>query len=272
MSILLRLHRLVATALWSAAVGLAVVPAVRADMVDHLDLKSDEFTKADVTRDEVLAAIAKAGADGTADFSGRRLNGLDLSGLDLRRLKLQSARINGANFAGANLEGVVLDQAWALKSDFSKANLKRSSLFSTQFMDAKMPGADFTDARIAADFSRADLKGANFAGADLSADMKNQSMGLMRGVFRSSKLEGASFKNANLARALMEYASLRDADLQGANLMGSELAGADLTGANVADANFNQADVNSTRLLSLKGKDKARYFDNVKNRERAYID
>ncbi|MCZ7595150.1 MAG: pentapeptide repeat-containing protein [Hyphomicrobium sp.] len=131
-------------------------------MVDHLDLKSDEFTKADVTRDDVLAAIAAAGADGTADFSGRRLNGLDLSGLDLRRLKLQSARINGANFAGANLEGVVLDQAWALKSDFTKANLKGASLFSTQLMDAKMPGADFAGARIAADFSRADLKGANF--------------------------------------------------------------------------------------------------------------
>jgi uncharacterized protein YjbI with pentapeptide repeats len=102
--------------------------------------------------------------------------------------------------------------------------------------------------------------------------MKNQSMGLMRGVFRSSKLEGASFKDANLARVLMEYASLRDADLQGANLMGSELAGADLTGANVAGANFNQADVNSARLLSLKGKDKAHHFDNIKNRDRAYID
>ncbi|KAB2942044.1 MAG: pentapeptide repeat-containing protein [Hyphomicrobium sp.] len=261
-----------AAALIAAIAWLASPAAVHADMVDHLDLKSDEFTKADVTRDDVLAAIAAAGADGTADFSGRRLNGLDLSGLDLRRLKLQSARINGANFAGANLEGVVLDQAWALKSDFTKANLKGASLFSTQLMDAKMPGADFAGARIAADFSRADLKGANFAGADLSADMKNQSMGLMRGVFRSSKLEGASFKDANLARVLMEYASLRDADLSGANLMGSELAGADLTGANVADANFNGADVNSARLLSLRGKDKARNLDGVKNLDRAYVE
>ena len=59
-------------------------------MIDQLDLKSDEFTKADVTREDVLAAIAKAGTDGVADFSGKRLNGLDLSGLDLRRLKLQA--------------------------------------------------------------------------------------------------------------------------------------------------------------------------------------
>ena len=29
------------------------------DLVEHLDLNSDEFTKADVTRDDVVAAIAK---------------------------------------------------------------------------------------------------------------------------------------------------------------------------------------------------------------------
>ncbi len=103
-------------------------PVARADMVDQLDLKSDDFTKADVTRQDVLAAIAQAGKNGTADFSGRRLNGLDLSGLDLRRLKLQAARINGANFSGSDLEGVVLDQAWGLKSDFSNADLKGASL------------------------------------------------------------------------------------------------------------------------------------------------
>jgi BTB/POZ domain-containing protein KCTD9 len=97
-------------------------------------------------------------------------------------------------------------------------------------------------------------------------------MGLMRGVFRSSNLQGASFKDANLARVLMEYASLRDANLTGANLMGGELAGADLTGADVAGANFNAADVNSARLLSLRGKDKARNFDGVKNLDRAYVD
>ena len=102
----------------------------------------------------------------------------------MRRLKLQSTRINGANLAGANLEGVVLDQAWALKSNFTEANLQKASMFATQLMDAKMDGADFKDARIAADFSRASLQGADFTGANLSADMKNQSMGLMRGVFR----------------------------------------------------------------------------------------
>ena len=154
----------------SALAGaLLLVPtgALRAqDMIDQLDLKSDEFTKADMTRDDVLAAIAAAG-DGVADLSGKRLNGLDLSGLDLRKLKLQSSRINHANFAGANLDGVVLDQAWALDSDFTNASFKGAHLFATQFRDAKMDGANFEGARIAADYSRTSLKGANFKDADL---------------------------------------------------------------------------------------------------------
>ena len=108
------------------------------------------------------------------------------------------------------------------------------------------------------------MKGANFKDADVSADMKNQSMGLMRGVFRSTDLEGASFQNANMARVVLEYARLRGANLRDANLMGSELAGADLNGPYVAGANFNQADVNSARLVSLRGKDSVRNLDNVK--------
>ncbi len=71
------------------------------------------------------------------------MNGLDLSGLDLRKLKLQSARINDAKFVGSNLDGVMLDQAWALKSDFTNATFKGANLFSTQFRDAKLDNANF---------------------------------------------------------------------------------------------------------------------------------
>ena len=80
-----------------------------------------------------------------------------------------------------------------------------------------------------------------FDGADLSADEKNQSMGLMRGAFKSAKLDGSSFKRANLARAMMEFASLRGADLSGANLRGGEFAAADFSDANVAGTNFDGA-------------------------------
>ena len=97
-------------------------------------------------------------------------------------MKLQSTRINGTKFVGSNLDGVMLDQAWALNSDFSNASLKGEPvLHAVSRRQARR--RQLRGARVAADFSRASMKGANFKDADV-ADMKNQSMGLMRGVFR----------------------------------------------------------------------------------------
>jgi uncharacterized protein YjbI with pentapeptide repeats len=260
----------------SLAVVLAGVwlgrPSAAQDMLQFLDLKSDEFTKAEMTRADVEARLAKAAPGEMIDLSARRLNGLDLSGLDLRRLKLQSARINKTNLKGANLDGVVLDQAWGLDADLSGASLKGASLFATQLMGARMENTDFTGARIAADMSRSNLTGARFDDADLSADMKNQSMGLMRGVFKSANLESASFAGANLARVVLEYATLKNASLKGANLAGAELGGADLTGADVTRADFAAADVNSARLVALKGKSEALNLDKAANLDRARLD
>jgi uncharacterized protein YjbI with pentapeptide repeats len=236
-----------------------------------LDTTSDAFTKAEMTRLEIESAIAKLPVGGTLDLSGKSLNGLDLSGLDLRHVKLQSARINNANLRGANLGGVVLDQAWALKSNFGGANLQNASLFSSQFGGSNFDGANFSHAHVAADFTSASIKNANFDGADLSADEKNQSMGLMRGAFKSAKLDGSSFRNANMARVMMEFASLRDADLTNANLRGGEFAAADFTGANVAGANFKGADLNAARMGKVKNLSAALNFDAAKNRDKAYL-
>ena len=137
----------------------AIVHAVGAqDLLRFLDLNSDDFTKADMTRGEIAAALADAGPTGLLDLSGKRLNGLDLSGLDLRRAKLQAARLNRANLAGANLDGVTLDQSWALDADLTGASLRGASLFATQLIGAKLDRADLTAARIAGDLSRTSLR------------------------------------------------------------------------------------------------------------------
>ena len=195
----------------------AAVPSVHAQDMTGLNITSDEFTKAEMSRSDIQSAIAGLGPNKVLDLGGKSLNGLDLSGMDLRRVKLQSARINKTNFKGANLEGVVLDQAWALNSDFSNADLKSASLFATQFGGGKLDGADFSNAHVAADFTNASATKAKFDGADLSADEKNQSMGLMCGAFKSTNLDGSSFRGANMARVMMEFASLRGADLTNAN-------------------------------------------------------
>ncbi len=266
------------TALLLAAIPTSLIATVppgvvhAQDMTQYLDLGSDEFTKAELSRADIAAMIATRKPGERIDLSAKRLNRLDLSGLDLTGANLQSARLNGTDLHKAKLDGAILDQAWGLHANLTGASLKGASLFSTQLMGAKLDDADFTKARVAADFSRASLKGATFDHADLSADMKNQSMGLMRGVFKSSDLEDASFKDANLARVVFEYARLGKANLSGANLMGSELGGADLTGAHVEGANFTGADVNSARLLQLVGREKAKGLQSAKNLDRAFTD
>src|ERR1700755_609416 len=146
-----------AQAILAAPVIACAMPPMAAaqDMLRFVDLNSDDFTKADMTRTEIEAALSAIDPTTILDLSGRRLNVLDLSGLDLRRTKLQAARLNRANLAGANLDDVVLDQAWALDADFTGASLRGASLFATQLIGAVLDRADLSRARIAGDLSRA---------------------------------------------------------------------------------------------------------------------
>ena len=167
----------------------ALSPAAAQDMLRHLDMQSPAMTQAEMTRAEI-ESLLKSQAGRPLDLSSKALNGLDLSGLDLSHAILRNARLNKASLKGAKLEGAVLDQAWGIGANFSGANLKGASLFASQFQGANFDGADLSGARITADLSRASLKGANLAGANGSADLKNQSMGLMTGVFKSADLTG----------------------------------------------------------------------------------
>ena len=211
-------NRLLNIALGLALACCSSVPTRAQDLLQYLDLKSDEFTKSDMTRAEIEAAIAAAGA-GVVDLFGKRLNGLDLSGLDLRKAILKSAYINGANFTGANLDGVALDRAWALKSNFTKATFKGASLIETQMMDAKFDGADFSGARLVPNMSGpASSKRASMAPIFLG-------MAACRPFAQYSRRPSSMVhrSRANLARSVFEFASLRDVDFTGADLSGGRL-------------------------------------------------
>ena len=79
-------------ALLSAVIA-GIVPAAAQDMLDMVDLTSDQFTKAEMSRADIEAGLAKLADGQKLDLTGKALNGLDLSGLDLRRTVLQSARL-----------------------------------------------------------------------------------------------------------------------------------------------------------------------------------
>src|SRR5262245_65641213 len=85
------------TGQWAAAalfsLALAGPPAPAQEMLRYLDLKSEEFTKADVSRAEIEAALAAAGPTGLVDLTGRRRNGPDPAALALRRTELHDPRV-----------------------------------------------------------------------------------------------------------------------------------------------------------------------------------
>lgn len=251
-----------------AAVGLSIVlgaPAISAQsMTDMVDFTSDAYTKAELSRADMTTAMGRLKPGEKLDLSGKALNGLDLSNMDLRRVNLQAARLMHANLSNANLDGVNLDSAWSLDSKWVGAKLRGASLFQTQLQGADLEGADFSGAHVAGDFSKANLQNAIFDHADLSPNEANQSMGLMRGTFRNSTLDGASFRGANMHRVLIEFSSLKGADLTGANLNDAELGGSNFDNANVSGANLLDADFTSANVSRIKNLKDAKNWDKAK--------
>lgn len=218
------------------------------DMLQGVDLAQPAYSQAELTRADVEAALRHRGAGHKIDLSEKSLNGLDLSGLDLSGVDFRAARLNKARLSGANLDGAILDQAWLIEADLTGASLKGARAFATQMQRMRADGADFSHARVAGDLSGASLRGANFDEADLGADMKNQSMGLMRAVLRSATLEGARFRKANLLSADLRFARAAGVDFSDANLKNADASGADLTGAIWTGAKTEGLDLDSARI------------------------
>ena len=62
-------------------------------------------------------------------------------------------------------------------------------MFQAQLPRARLDRADLSGARMTATFDRAALEGAKLIGVDGAPDMRNQSMGLMRAIFRSARMQ-----------------------------------------------------------------------------------
>lgn len=219
-----------------------------------------------LTRDEVLATLARATEQAGADFSGRDLSGLDLTGIDFKRANLSRCRLVGSNLAGGRLFAVTLSDAVATDADFSgtnldvavmyridlsRTNLRNASLYGTILTGANFTDADLTHARIISAapntrFTRAKLTHANFG-----ADPANQPMGVMRTDLTNADLSGA--------------------DLTGANLRKANLTRADLTGADLTDADVTWADFHGAILRSVRGWDRIRGLGQAKNVDQAVL-
>jgi uncharacterized protein YjbI with pentapeptide repeats len=226
----------------------------------------------ELTTEAVRDSLARATSSHPADFSGQSLERLDLSGLNFAGARLSGANLFGAklvdaNFTGADLSGAKLDLSWVIHADFTRANLANASLqglivsIGLETSAAQAPifaGADLSGAHITARLNYSNARGAKFARASMGADIKNQSMGLMRADLSGAQLDGADFSGADLSRALLRFAKLRAANFTGANLHLADLSGADLSGADLTGADVTGADLGGTLLTDVKGLDKVK--------------
>lgn len=244
------------------------LPALSQSVLSGVDMSLPKMTEAQMSRADVIERLDAATAETPADFTRVWLNKLDLSGLDFSNAILRATSLNDANLSGSNFDGAVLSQAWMIGADLSGASLIGAELFQTQLGRANLSDTDFTNARTAADFSKANLTGAVFRGADFSADMRNQSMGLMRGVLKSARGTGVDFTGAQMSRADLEFAKLPGANFTDADMSMTTLGGADLSGATLSGADFTNADLTATRLTDVVGSD-ATNLDAAKNLNRA---
>jgi uncharacterized protein YjbI with pentapeptide repeats len=234
--------------IFGASIGAASTPAFAQDMLRGVDLTQPAYSTSDYSREAIVAALKTRKPGAPLDFSGKSLNGLDLSGLDLSYVNFRAARLVKARLSGAKLDHAILDQAWLLEADLTGASLIGAHVFATQLQRIRADGADFSRARIAGDLTGASLRGAKFIEADLSADMKNQSMGLMRAVLATAIAEGANFTAADLMSADLRYLHAAGADFSGARLQGADAAGADFTGASWDGAKAEGLDLDSAQL------------------------
>src|SRR5215470_3475415 len=220
-----------------------------------------------LTREQVVTVLAKASSSAPASFYSKNLSNLDLSRIDFKGADLSAAVLNGSNLTSANLSRCNLTVSFAEGANLTNANLQGAMMFSMQLQGAILKGANLSGARFVGDLRRADLENAVLVKMDGAADMKNQSMGLMRANVVSANLRGADLSRSDFSRADFSFSDLSGANLAGTKLHGAEFSGtdlrrADLTGSKFIDTDFTGANLADTDFTAatfrgVRGLDKA---------------
>jgi uncharacterized protein YjbI with pentapeptide repeats len=214
----------------------AVVAAVSAGAADlsGKDMSGDDLTGLD------LSGANLAGANlSRANLHGVKLVGANLTDADLTEADLTFTWIMRANFTRARLHGATMqtvvtstsmDNTPDQAATFVGADLSDASI-TVHFSFDDMRGANFSRAHMTVimanqsmgllrtEFISAKLDGADFTGA-----------GLGHVSFRFAKLKGAHFKGADLSYADFAGADLTDADFTDANVQDATFESAVLTG------------------------------------------
>ncbi len=238
------LHALLAGPPWSHAMAVSLIHAAGAS-ADLRERCPRQLAGA------YLAGVSWPGVK----LESANLVECDLTDADLRGAKLERAISTKAAFRRARLTGACLNQFFAAEADLSEADLSGCEAVSANFRSANLQRADFTCARLWANFTASDLtsaifRGASLAGADLSASIvkeadfseANLAESILSGLrLREARWEGACFAEAQMEGCDLEYMTLPAAEFEGANLHRALLTGSSMFGANFRGACLREA-------------------------------
>jgi uncharacterized protein YjbI with pentapeptide repeats len=219
----------------------ATVAAMPTGAIDlsRKNMSGDDLAGLDLSN----ANLSGANLSG-ANLHGVKLVGADLTGADLTKADLTFAWIIRANFTRARLHGATMqtivsstgmDNTPDQAAIFLEADLSDASI-TVHFSFDDMRGANFSHAHMTvvmanqsmgllrSEFISAKLDGADFTDA-----------GLGHVTFRFAKLNGARFAGADLSNTDFAGADLTNADFTGANVRDATFESAILTGVRGLD-------------------------------------
>jgi uncharacterized protein YjbI with pentapeptide repeats len=223
-----------------------------------------------LSREQLVSALAAAPVG--APFTAKDLSDQDLSGLDFRGANLSASVFNGSQLSGAKLDSCNLTVSFFEGAKLPKASLAGAMMFSVQMAGAVLTEANLSGARLIGDLRKADVSGANLTKMNGAADMRNQSMGLMRTNLVNATARGTDFSDSDFSRADFSFTDFTGAkflrtklvrvEMSGATLTHADLSGADLRDAvlidaDLSNANLTNADLTGAELRGVRGLDSA---------------
>lgn len=266
-----------------------IAPAGEAGKQTDSDLTTQEIRAGEglaneTTTGDVVAALFAAGNGKVVDFSGRGLKGLDLSGLDFKGARMARSDVFGtdlsrANLSRTNLAGARLDRTVLTFADFSGANLEgatlmRPTIYSdlrTDWREAPVfDGANLRGVRLTGRLDGASFRTADLSGFDFSPhDPRADISFLPRNFCRGCRFDGANLRGADFDDASLSMASFAGASLAGARLTRTDLTRVDFSGADLAGADLTGADLAEADLRQVKGLETVKGLGLALNLDRA---
>jgi uncharacterized protein YjbI with pentapeptide repeats len=253
-----------------------------------IDLSATMWAKpADSTVSQIARQLSQADVLHPVDLSHKDLRFLDLSGLDFKRALISHADLFGvdltrADLSGADLSNSRLDRAVIIHADFSGAKLVGATLlrptvhssFAYATTDAPtFAGANMKRLRVMARLDGASFRGADLTRADFSPHEPRPGQGTLSTVkgneLRSCDFSGATLVNANFDWAFLTFSSFVGANLRGAILSHADLSKVDFSGADLTGADLTGADLYNAVLVGVKGLDTVRGLETAVNLDKA---